>query len=238
MIDRLPLILLLLLAALPAAAQPQSQRNYSVTSFDRIRLDGPYQLRLRTGVAPYARASGAAHSLDALALGVEGRTLVVRSGSGGWGGFPGEGRGPVTIEVGTHELSAAWVNGAGSLAIDRVRGLSFSVEVQGPGTVRIDQVDIDQLKVGLTGAGSARMAGRAARLTAVVRGTSALEADGLAATDAVIGAEGPAIVRVEVRNSATVTATGLAAVTLTGSPACTVKAQGSADVVGCRKSRF
>ncbi len=108
MIDRLPILALLALASLPvAAAAPATQRNFSVTSFDRIRIDGPYQVDLRTNVAPYARASGTPVSLDGVSIKVEGRTLIVRSGSGGWGGYAGEGRGPVTIEVGTHDLSAA-----------------------------------------------------------------------------------------------------------------------------------
>src|SRR5688500_18035622 len=104
MIDRLPILGLLVLASLPAAAAPpQAQRNYSVTSFDRIRVDGPYQVQLRTNVAPYARAVGAPRALDAVDIKVEGRTLIVRArSSGSWGGYPGEAHGPVTIELGTH----------------------------------------------------------------------------------------------------------------------------------------
>ena len=238
MIDRLPILALLAIASLPAvAAAPSTQRNYSVTGFDRVRIDGPYQVQLRTSVAPYARASGTAASLDGVSIQVQGRTLVVRSGGSGWGGYPGEGRGPVTIEVGTHELAAAFINGAGSLDIDKVRGLSFSVDINGPGMAQVAHADIDQMRIGISGSGTARLAGKAKTLTAVVRGTSSFEADGLNVTDAVIGAEGPSIVRAEVTNSAKVDATGLASVTLTGNPACTVKAQGSANVVGCKTGR-
>ena len=235
MIDRLPILALLVLASLPAAAAPPvAQRNYSVTSFDRVRLDGPYEVRLKTNVAPYARANGPQAALDGVSLKVEGRTLIVRPASGGWGGYPGENRGPVTIEVGTHDLSTAWLNGAGSLVVDKVRGLGFDLAIQGAGSVRIDAVDIDQLKMGLSGSGSARLAGRAASMTATVRGTSSLDAESLSVKDAVIGAEGPAIVRATVTNSAKVDALGLAAVALAGGPSCTVSAKGSSSVTGCR----
>ena len=220
-----------------AAAAPTT-RTFSVTGFDRIRVDGPYKVSLRTNVAPYARATGTLASIDGLNMKVEGRTLVIRSGSGGWGGYPGEGRGPVTIEVGTHELSAAYINGAGALDIDRVRGLAFEISIQGTATAPVDQVDVDQMKVGVSGAGTTRLSGRAAKLTATVRGTSAFEADGLRVTDAVIGAEGPSVVRAQVTNSARVDASGLVSVTLTGDPACTVKARGSASVEGCKGTRF
>lgn len=237
MIDRLPILALLVLASLPAvAAAPATKRTYSVTGFDRVRVDGPYLVSLKTNVAPFARASGSADSINGLSVQVQGRTLVVRRDSSGWGGYPGEGQGPVTIEVGTHELAAAYVNGAGSLDIDKVRGLSFSVDINGPGTARIGSAEVDQLRVGITGAGSARLAGKAKKLTALVRGTSSFEAEGLQTNDAVIAAEGPSVVRAAVSNSVKVNASGLAAVTLTGNPACTVKAQGSANVVGCKQA--
>jgi len=235
MIDRLPILALLALASLPAStAAPAAQRNYSVNSFDRIRVDGPYEVHLRTNVAPYARALGSAAALDAVSVDVEGRTLVIRPGTGGWGGYSGEARGPVTIEVGTHDLSTAWLNGSGTLVIDRVRGLSFDLAIQGSGSARIDAADVDQFKFGVSGAGSARLAGRAARFTAIVRGTSSLDAEGLLVKDATIGAEGPSIVRATVSNAAKVDARGLAAVTLGGRPACTLNVQGSATVTGCK----
>ena len=222
----------LVLLAAPAAA---AERNYSVTSFNRVRVDGPYQVTVKTNVAPFARASGSQAALDGVSIRVEGRTLVVRADtSGGWGGYPGEGRGPVTIELGTHDLTTAWVNGAGALFIDKVKGLSFDLAIQGAGVMRIDSADVDQLKIGLSGTASARLSGRAAKLTATIRGSSSLDGETLAVKDAVIGAEGPAMVRANVTGTAKVDALGLASVALAGGPSCITKTQGSASVTGCR----
>ena len=222
----------LVLLAAPAGA---AERNYSVTSFDRIRIDGPYQVSLKTNVAPFAKASGTQASLDGVSIKVEGRTLIVRTdSSGGWGGYPGEGRGPVTITLGTHDLATAWVNGAGALNVDKVKGLSFELAIQGSGLAKIDEVNVDQLRLGLSGSASTRLAGKALKLTATVRGTSTLDGEGLAVRDAVIGAEGPSTVKAVVSGTAKVDALGLASVTLAGSPSCTVKSQGSATVSGCR----
>lgn len=243
MLDRLPILALLALASLPAhsalgADVAATRRTFTVTDFDRIRVDGPYQVTMRTNVAPYARATGAMASIDGVSIKVEGRTLIIRSASGSWGGFADEGRGPVKIEVGTHDLGTAWINGSGALHIDGVKGLSFNLIMQGAGTVRIDHVDVDQMRVGMTGAGTTRIAGRVAQLNASVRGTSSFEADDLKVTDAEIWAEGPSIVRAQVTNSAKIDASGLVSLTLTGSPACTVKARGSANVVGCKQARY
>lgn len=229
-----PLLALLVLASLPMAPAKAATRNFSAPSFDRIRVDGPYQVQLKTDVAPYARANGSAAALDGVSVKLEGRTLIVRANTASWGGYPGEARGPVTIEVGTHDLNTAWLNGAGSLAIDKIRGLSFDLAIQGSGTAKIDHVDVDQMKVGMSGSASARLSGRALKLTAVVRGTSALDGEALRVKDATIGSEGPSIVKLAVSDTAKVNALGLAAVTLTGDPACEVKAQGSATVAGCK----
>ena len=51
------------------------------------------------------------------------------------------------------------------------------------------------MKVSISGVGTASIAGSAPKLTALVRGTSALDASGLAVKDATVGAEGPAQVR-------------------------------------------
>lgn len=218
-------------AAAPAGA---ATRNFGVSGFDRIRVDGPFKVSLKVGVAPFAVATGSTTAVDAVAIEVNGRTLVVRGNRSSWGGYPGEAKGPVEISIGTHELTAAWLNGAGSLAIDKAKGLSFDLSVQGAGTASIGAVAVDQLKISLSGTASASIAGSAPRLTAIVRGISTLDAPGLTTKDATIGAQGPATVRLTVTDTAKVDAQGAAAVALTGNPACIVKAVGSATVSGCR----
>jgi len=230
----------LLLAALVLSATPAiaADRNFGVSGFDRVRVDGDYKVVLVNGVAPFARARGSIRALDPVDVVVEGRTLIVRSNrSASWGGYPGESAGPVEISIGTHELSAAYVNGAGSLAINQVSGLKFEASAQGAGSIVIDRVDVDQLQLGLAGAASARLAGRAGKMTAMIRGTSALDGEALSVKDAVIGAQGPAIVKLTATETAKVDALGVASVTLGGKPACTVTTQGSASVSGCREAR-
>ena len=218
-------------APAPAGA---ATRNFGVSGFDRIRVDGPFKVSLKVGVAPFAVATGSTTAVDAVAIEVNGRTLVVRGNRLSWGGYPGEAKGPVEISIGTHELTAAWLNGAGSLAIDKAKGLSFDLSVQGAGTASIGAVALDQLKISLSGTASASIAGSAPKLTAIVRGISTLDAPGLTTKDATIGAQGPATVRLTVTETAKVDAQGAAAVALTGNPACIVKAVGSATVNGCR----
>lgn len=232
-----PFLAALCVLAVTAGPADAATRNFAITSFDRVRVDGPYKVQLATGIAPFASATGSAQALDGLSIDVQGRTLVVHVNRSAWGGFSSQSPGPVTITLGTHDLSSVWLNGSGSIAIDRVSGLSFDLSVQGSGLASIDQVSVDQFRIGLGGAASARLAGRALRLNAIVRGSSSLDAAALQMTDITVSAEGPAIVKGAVSGTAKIDAFGVAAVTLTGSPACNVKTQGSATVEGCREAR-
>ena len=229
----LPAFAAAVIAASAAEAAPNT-RNYSVTTFSKVRLEGPYKVHLVTGVSPFARASGSQQALDGVALEVQGRTLVVRSNRSAWGGYPGTQTGPVEIHVGTHDLSAAFLNGAGSLSIDKIRGLSFELWIQGSGSANVAAVDVDQLKVGISGAASATLAGKAPKLTATVRGTSQFDASALSTKDLVVNTEGPSIVKVNAVSSAKIDASGIATIDVAGGAACTVKANGSVTVTGCQ----
>lgn len=220
------------LLALSSAASA-AERTLSVTTFDRVRVDGPFKVTVTTGVSPFAKIVGSAGAFDSVTVIQEGRTLIVRPNSSNWGGYPGQSRGSVEVTAGTGDLSAAYVNGAGSLAIDRVKGLSFNLAVQGSGSAAIGNASVDRLDVGVSGAGNAIIAGSTPKLTAIVRGTSSLDASALAVKDATIGAEGPSQVRATASNSAKIDAKGVASVELSGGGACTVKTEGSATVTGC-----
>jgi hypothetical protein len=226
----------LLVAALAATAAPAgaATRNFGITSFEKIRVDGPFKVTLSTGVAPFAKASGSQAALDRVAIEVRGDTLVVHGDLDSWGGYPGKDSGPVEISLGTHDLSSAWVNGSGVLSIDRVKGLKFGLSVQGSGAGEIGQANVDQLSVTVMGSANARLAGDAGKLTAVIRGISSLDASALSAKDATLGADGSATIAADVSNSVTVDASGPATVRLSGGPACTLRVSGSASVSGCR----
>lgn len=226
-------VLLAVPLALTAAPSPaaSASRNFGVNGFDQIRVIGPYSVSVTTGVAPFARASGSQSGIDHVAMRVEGTTLIVgqdRSNSSD------QSNGPVTIAVGTHELSHAEVNGVGSITIDRARGLSFALSMAGAGQATIAAVDVDQLRLAMSGSGSVKLAGRAPMFTAVVFGAASLDAAALSVKDLTITAQGPAVVAVTATSTAKVTAAGTSTVTLSGAPSCTLKTVGSATVSGCR----
>lgn len=229
----LSLALLAITAAAPAGA---AERNYSVTDFDRVQVDGPYQVTVTTGVASSARAEGSPQALERISVEVFGNTLRVRANRSGWGGYPGERTGPVRIALTTRELHAAAVVGSGSLDVDRTRGLRVDLSVNGGGRLAVAGVEADNLVVGLLGGGRITLAGRAKQLKATIQGSGDLAASGLGVDDAQINADTAGSLTVAVARTVKLNATGSGDVEIIGNPSCTLEGQGTGNVV-CGKSR-
>jgi len=217
--------------AAPASA---ATRNFGIQDFDRIRVTGPFKVQLVTGVPPFAKATGSNDAIDGVSIEVQGRTLIVRRDSSNWSSFPGQNSGPVTISIGTHDLSAASLNGSGLLSIDHVKAPSFELDVDGAGSASVESIAVDTLKVGISGSGSATISGSAPQLTANLLGASTFDGSALTAKDATIGAQGTAMVKLTATDAVKIDAEGPATLTFGGNPACTLRSQGPADVTGCR----
>lgn len=207
-----------------------AQRNFIVTDFERIQVQGPYRVKLVTGKASSARATGSPQAIDRLSVKVEGRTLRIRPSSSAWGGYPGDNGGSADIELSTHMLRSAVVSGPGALAIDKVRGMQFELSLAGSGQIGVGTIEADALVVNQIGSGRIVIGGRAKTLRADVRGAGNLEAESLTAVDARLIAETAGTVRVGASRSANIISSGTGDVEIIGTPACTVKASGSGRV--------
>lgn len=216
-----------------ADAAVATSRNFGIRSFETIRIEGPYRVLLKTGVAPFARAKGSPAALDRIDIEMRGNTLVVRASP--FARNPSQASlDPVEVELGTHDLDAASLTGAGSLTIDKVKAFKFELAVAGAGLADIQNAEIDQLSLVLAGNAAGRLAGKAKQMKAVLRGLSTLDSSGLDVADADIGSEGPTTVRAHVTKSLKLTAGGTASYTLTGRPSCTLSVKGSVSVSGCK----
>lgn len=209
-------------------------RNFGITDFTKVRVEGPYKVTLTTGVPPSARAIGSPAALDRVAIEVRGDTLVVHTDTNAWGGYPGADPGTAEIEIGTHDLSSAALTGAGSVAINRVSGLSFGLSVFGSGSAQIADVAVDQFTASLAGTTSVKLIGSVKRFTASVRGLSALDAGKLTSPATHVTAEGSGTVDAVATDNATVEASGPATIRLSGNPSCQLTVHGSASVSGCK----
>lgn len=222
---------LIVLAALLTDPASAAERRYSVTEFDRVQVDGPFQVTLRTGMPGSAVATGTNAEIDRVSIDVQGRTLRVRPNSSAWGGYPGERVGTPRIALTTHDVRALLVRGPASLDADRVKGMRADVTLSGSGRIAVGRVEADQLTLGLTGSGQMIVAGETKGLRATVEGSGDLQASDLEAADADINAGTSGTVDLLVTRAATVSSTGIGTVTIAGGAACTIRQTGAGQVL-------
>lgn len=225
------LAVMALVTAASASGASADERRYSVTSFDRVRVDGPMDVTIATGIAPGARAEADPAALDGVSLTVEGQTLTVRRRISASGARDAGPRRPVRIMLGTPVLRGATVNAGGRLVVNRMVAQRIDLAVNGSGTLTVGAIDADQLISSLTGAGSMTLAGKAGRARFLVTGPGSYDATGLIANDLFVSADGTGEVRVAARYTADIVSNGLGNVTVAGTPACRVKATGGGAVV-------
>lgn len=228
MTPRLLPLALVLLSATPASA---ADRVFSIGSYDRVRVDGPFEVRIVTGTSPGAKASGDRQLLERLAIAVNGTTLTVRIGTGGWGETPlrRDGSAPV-VTLSTPRLTTLFVTAGAQVRVDRMKAQRIDLSITGSGRLAVAQADTDQLYASILGAGSVTLGGRANRARLLTDGAGTMDATDLAVNDLTVRLDGPGETRAAARYTAAVTSTGLGSVTVTGKAKCTVQASAGGPV--------
>ncbi len=217
--------LLLTLLAIPAHAE---ERRYMLSSFDRIRVEGPFQVTVTSGGSGSAVASGDKRAIDSVSIRVDGRTLVIAPGVNGWGGYPGERPSLPVITVSTQLVSGATLVGTGSLDIDRVSGLRVDLALTGAGRLNVAAADADRIEANMIGTGALNISGKALKARFSSNGAGTITAEGLEVGDLTVHSQSTGESSFNARYTATIAANGLGAVRVAGSPTCTIR--GSAPV--------
>jgi len=224
---RLAFLACLALAA-PASAD---QRSFLITSFDRIRVEGPYDVRLMVGGSPGATAEGDARAIDNLDIRVDGGTLVVRPALNQWGeGGSAQAAAPV-IRIGTPALRSAVLIGGGQLRIaGTLKAQQLDLRLTGSGALSASGIAADQVSTTLLGSGSVTLAGQASTAQLMTSGPGTTAAAPLAVRNLTVRLDGTGQTVANASLTAEVTSTGLGQVTVYGHAACTVKAPAGGPV--------
>lgn len=228
-----PFLLAMLLLAGPA----QAERTVMLSGFDRVRVDGPFEVEMRAGPRAAASIAGSTRAAEAVTARVENRTLIVSASVSAWGGWRGEERPAVVTITAPPETRGVAVRGGGRVHVDRLRGGRLDLAVAGSGTLVVDRAEADLVYVTLTGAGRVELAGQAARARFLSIGTGSIDADQFAADELQVSSDSLGDSRFTARRTATVSSTGLGAVTVDGPAACTITGQRGGPVTCGREAR-
>ena len=224
-----PFILFALLAPTLAHA---AERRRPVTSFDRLRISGPFDVTYAPG-SPSARVSGDPRITERVEVRVDGSTLTLRMGSAGWGERREAGpSAPIKVTLSSPMLTSASVLGGGRLSIGRVKGAKLDLAIGGSGQIAAADTHVDQLFALLTGTGTMTLSGRAGKARLTTDGSGRIDAAAMQADELMVLVNGTGETRAAARYSANLTNAGLGTITVAGSPKCTVRAP-AGGVVQC-----
>lgn len=231
MIARLlaPLLGIALLVS-PVAAKAASRRDM-VTSFDRVRIQGAYDVRLVTGSGATAVIEADPRLIDAISIDVQGTTLTVSTGSFDSHVAVPAGAALPVITLTTPALRGATVNAGGRLRVTGMTAQRLDLYVGGSGSLSVIGTQADELIATLMGSGSITLTGRALRARLSASGPGAIDASALATNDLTVRLDGPGEIKAAARSTANVTTLGTGAVTVSGSPSCTISRTAGGPVV-------
>ncbi|AQR74464.1 GIN domain-containing protein [Sphingomonas sp. LM7] len=223
--------LLLAPLLLLTAAAPAQERRFMVSDFDRLRVDGPFEVELVTGV-PVAIASGSRLSLDQVTVRVNGDTLVVSSGPLSSVARGGDATALPTLRIAARSLRGVVLNGGARVRVAEMRGARVDVIQTGAGTLDIASLRADDLTATLTGTGAMTLAGTAARARVRNHGAGSIDAGRLTAGDATVSSDSSGDIVLNVRYTARATALGSGGISITGKPECILRGSGPTTCTG------
>lgn len=214
--------------AAPAAAE---RRGFTITSFTRIEVSGPFTVRVETGRGASAIAEGDATAIDRISLAVIGNTLRVRRGASGWGGYPGEeDAGNAVLTLVTPALERASLTGAGTLGVDRMDASEVEIVLGGSGELIVGAIEADTVMIGLTGPGRIEAAGHVEQGRVMVQGTGVLDAAALTIDNLTLRLGGSGSATITGERQAEITLSGSGDIIVLGDPGCEVTRSGGGAV--------
>jgi Putative auto-transporter adhesin, head GIN domain len=207
-----------------------ADRTFTVTDFDRIEVDGAFDVSVETGKSPTVRASGSTTAVDQLLVEVRARTLRIRPARTNWGGWPGEKPAAPKIKVTAPALKDASLRGSGTLSVSRMRAATVRVFQVGGGQVLVGAVESDQIIVSQTGSGLVTLSGKALLGKVTSDGSGRIAAERLSIGDLTLQSGSAGALSLLAVRSAKVVSNGSGEIVILGSPACTVSAVGPGQV--------
>lgn len=216
--------LLAVVLATPAVA---AERTVGVGSFDRVRIEGAFDVAVVTGRSPRAVLSGDPRTLELVEVRSDGATLTVRR-RGDTAFRPTT---PLTVMLAAPSLRSMTVIGAARVHVSGMKIERADLSVAGSGTIAVERLAVEQANASVVGTGGITLAGRAAHLRLSTNGTGTIDAAKVDADDLVVRLDGPGETRATARYTATVGSAGSGRVIVAGKPKCTVRAPAGSDVV-------
>ena len=204
-------------------------RNYQLGAFDKIEVAGPYIVKVTTGGAPGASATGGDSLLDETEVIVEGNVLKIRAKKKNGMRWNWGKRGKAEFTVTTAMLHGAGIAGSGGVTVDKIDG-DFKGEIAGSGNLQLAAVNGGAVSFEIAGSGKVAATGKAQSTSIEIAGSGTIDASRLAARTADVSIAGSGNVKASASDTAKVEIMGSGDVTISGGAKCSVSKAGSGNV--------
>lgn len=220
------------LALLAAGSAPAPEtRRVLLTGFDRIRVEGPFEVRVVPG-PPAATVTGDRRAIERVSIRNQGNVLVVGVSTQNWEGWRGK-EGVALVTVTVPRLRAANINGGGKLDIASLASQRVDLGINGAGSLTVAKLNADQLVATLTGTGIVQLdAGMARTARFMTYGAGSIDAAGVAVNDLTVHSQSAGDSRFTARFTANISALGTGAVRVEGNATCRLAGPGPASCAG------
>lgn len=226
----------LMLGDAVSGAAAAAERRFTLSAFDKVRIEGDVAVEILSDAPPFAVASGDPRAIEALSVKVQGGTVYIRRARRN---APVEQRNrragadalPL-VRLSARAVQSLTVLGHGSTRIDRLAGATPSATMDGDGSVEVGSVMADAVALNVHGSGSLKIGGTAARARAVMLGQGRIEAGGLMLDEIDFIGEGPVRAALTVNGPARIAVKGDADVQIGGKPVCTIRQTGT-NAIAC-----
>lgn len=218
----------LITAALPLDA---ATRTIPVPNFVKLRVEGPFTVRVRTGPSVSVRASGPQSRLDKLVVESRGAMLVVSAEkSWSWRGLSWGREEAVNVDITVPMLEATELTGSGDVSVDRIRTGDFTALLTGSGNLSVAQIDAARIKATVTGSGAMSLAGKTGRADMSVTGSGGLHGAKLSVNLLTATVLGSGDIDIGPTRVARAKVMGSGDIRIAGRPNCTSSKTGSGEI--------
>ncbi len=191
---------------------PLTERNVEVSSFDKIRISGGWEVTLVPGEAYDLEINVQENLQDHVTVSIDGSTLEV----GVEGHVSTDER--MKIRIAAPEIAGIHLSGASVLRTENVlSGSELDLECSGASELYLE-VDCDQITLDVSGASEAYLEGKANGLQVDASGAAKYYGNSCQVESADISASGASYAEVQVTESLKAEASGASKITYSGNP--------------------
>lgn len=222
-------------APVPPAAPAREGRFYAPGDFERLEVAGSAQVRLMQGERDQVFIAGGPEVQKSIDVELQRDHRLVIRPAGGWK-FWSSSR--LQVDVLMRQLSQLVISGNSDVhVVGPLTAERLSVHISGAGLARFDELNADQLRFSVSGAGDGQLRGQVKELTLQVSGKGKLMAEQLRAARATVSISGIGNAGLWVSDELRVNVSGIGTVEYWGSPEVRRSSSGIASVKALGEKR-